>query len=119
MLEVRGDRVCLDEPALLARPKHDRAAVGDDRRVEDVDRIGIAGNGRLGEHDFGAARGEGRAEGLVLLRQRRDVGLGPPAVLTPCAEPGEGRRPDEDASQRSRHRLPAEQSCRGLRHSVG
>ena len=75
VLEVCRDRFGLHQPPFLSRPQDDRAAVGDDRRVEDVDRVGIGWKRSVGEHDLCAAGAECVAEGLVLFRELGDVRL--------------------------------------------
>ena len=107
-LEVERDRLGLGEPALLAGAQHDRAAVADDRRVEDVDGVGVRLERRLREHDLGARVREQRAERLVLGRELDGVRGGAPAVLAPERRVGGAGRAQQHAAQRPRRVLAAE-----------
>src|SRR6476619_7755743 len=115
-LEVGRDRFYLHEPAFLAWAKDDRAAVGHDRRIEDVDRIGVGANSGLRKNDLGACPAERRAERIVLRGELLGVGLGPPAVLAPGREANSARRADEHTLQLLRHVLAAEESRRRRAH---
>ena len=59
-LEARADAVGLAEPPFLAGAEQRRAAVSDEHRVVDVDRVGIAGI-VLGDDHLGARGREQRA----------------------------------------------------------
>ena len=63
-----------------------------------------------------APRAQRLTERLVLRGELRGVGLRMPAVLAPGSEPGGAGRADEHAAKRPRHRLAAEETCRGHGH---
>ena len=100
-LEVRGQRGRLAAAALLARVEQDRAAVGNEHRVEDVDRVRVPFSW-FGKDDLGARPLEGCAKTLVLVRDRNRVGLAAPAAAPPAVRAS--GRPQEDAPKLSGHR---------------
>ena len=114
--EILRDRRGLDAPAHLAGPQHHRAAIGRDRRVADVHRVGVTGDVAAREQDLGTGVGEDPAEHLVLLGRERGLGFGEPAELTPSAEVDRARRSNEHAAQRRDLRLPPEGPFLGRRH---
>ena len=83
--EVRPHGGGLAAAPFLAGAQEDGAAVGDDRRVVDVDRVGIRPVRRLGEHHLGTGLRQERAERLVLRGRLARVRLGTPAVGPPAA----------------------------------
>jgi selenide, water dikinase len=105
--EIRGHHVDLTAPSLLPGAKEHRADLRDDRRVIDVDRVGIGAVRGLREHYVGARFLENRAEGLVLRGHADRVGLGAPAVGAPDGGVLRSRCTDEHASQPRRHALTA------------
>ena len=105
--EVRRHGVHLAAPSFLARPQEERAVVGHERRVEDVDRIRGHRESASARDDLGAVGREQLAERLVLLGDLRGIGRVAPAERAPGHDRLGRRRAHEDAAQRRRHRHAA------------
>jgi selenide, water dikinase len=105
--EVGRHGVGLAAPPFLPGTEEDRAPVGDDGRVVDVDGVGIRPVRRLREDDLGPRLRQEGAKGLVLGRHHGWIGLPPPAVGPPerrILRPG---RAHEYPPQRREHALAA------------
>ena len=91
---------------LLAGPQERGAAVADEHRVVDVDRVGVAGV-VLGDDHLGACSLEQRAELLVLGGSRRAIRHAAPAVALDMTGVRGQRRSHEHALEVAPHRLGA------------
>ena len=103
--EIRSHGCGLAAAALLAGAQENRSAVGDDRRVVDVDRVRIGAVRRLGEHHLRAGLCEPRPERLVLRGRLARVRLGAPTVGLPQCRIRRLGRPHEHAAQVGGHVL--------------
>ena len=81
--EIETERFRFAASTRLPGPKQDRAVVCDQRRVVDVDRVGIVLHGRLGQDNLGSGAGKQLAEGFVFVCDPGRLWLGSPAVLAP------------------------------------